>query len=272
MPVRQVGKTFGGSGAGFSYGGIPDPVAFSPDGKTMATIDTQDNRAHVWNVVAHQIVSPSTSAADSVAFSRDGSILAIGGEQENGTLWLWNVADRAQIGSLHISSTAPIDAVAFSPDGKNLVTGGDDGIARLWNLSLAAPGVTSLPPPNKVTGYRELCNLDGQTFSNDMVPIALSPNGKILAINTPNQEIMLWDIVSRKWLGGPLPVYALDIFRTALSPDSNTLAIGCTDGSILLWDVAADHQIGKLEASPHTGDDAGPLAFSRDGKTFGCRR
>ena len=248
---KQIGRALGGGVQGL-FGGLSDPIAFSPDGKSLAAIsgdDRSDSTVQVWDIATRQkIGNPGITGADSVAFSPDSSTLAIG--TDSGAVRLWNLADRDQVGSVLSSSTAPIDTVAFSPDGKTLVSGGDDGIARLWNMRLATVSMIGIPS----TGA-------------DPLGTELSPDGKTLAAATPDDALRLWDAAGRKWLSGPLPDTASDVFSTAFSPDSKTLAVGLTDGSVLLWDVAADRQIGRLNADP-SGGSVGAEAFSPDGKTL----
>jgi WD40 repeat protein len=69
-----------------------------------------------------------------VAFSPDGQILAVGGQEtgSNDTLIrLWRVKDGHLLHTLHGHSKR-IRSVAFSPDGQMLASGGEDETVRLW--------------------------------------------------------------------------------------------------------------------------------------------
>ena len=68
------------------------------------------------------VLTGHTSAVESVAFSPDGKTLATG--SDDGSVRLWDVASRRQIGRPLTSQSGEVRSVAFSPDGKTLATGG----------------------------------------------------------------------------------------------------------------------------------------------------
>ncbi|MGH3873686.1 MAG: WD40 repeat domain-containing protein [Pseudonocardiaceae bacterium] len=71
----------------------------------------------------------SISAAISVAFNPDGSLLAFG--DESGSVQIWNVAAQRPEGERLVGHTGSVQGVAFSPNGQMLASTGDM-IVQWW--------------------------------------------------------------------------------------------------------------------------------------------
>jgi WD40 repeat protein len=155
--VRHVLDEKGGGGAG-----TPELLALSPDGAQLAlgymtaggsfgVVSLYDTRTWRHEFVITRIPDVQISA---VAFSPDGSRLAVGAE--DGTASVWSLAAREEIAS-YAGPTAAVTTMAFSPDGKSVLTASNDGIVRLWR----ALGVerSDLPVPGGLGGIGLSANL-----------------------------------------------------------------------------------------------------------------
>jgi WD40 repeat protein len=186
-------------------------------------------------------LSTGTRDANSVAFSPDGKILAVGTRE--GMAELWDLATARQIGKpLTAGAGSTLESVTFSPDGKILATGGADGTVRLWNVS----------------SHRQIGNRLTSTNHEDAETIAFSPDGKMLAIASANM-VRLWNVATRQPIGRP---FGVAVGSIAFSPDGKLLATG-SDNAVRLWDVSTHRQIGTAMTSTATGVFS--LAFSPDG-------
>jgi WD40 repeat protein len=271
-----------------------DAVAFSPDGTTVAAASS-DGNVQLWDAGTQQEVGTAmlagSAAVKALAFSPDGNVLATGGE--DGTARLWDTATEQEIGA-GMPTGDPVEALAFDAGGTMLATAETDGSTDLWDVatqsqagaSLAAQGagaVSSLAfspaagglATGSGTGTIQLW--DPAEFHQATGALAigtpeppraaaaggasavLAAGGGILAVNEGQGVVRLWNVRTRRPVGGPISSNHA-VTGLALSPDGKTLAV-VADG-LQLWATATGQPIGRpLPAS----DAAGSAAFSPNG-------
>jgi FOG: WD40 repeat len=176
--------------------GASHQSAQSPDGKLWATAFELGviGQMH-WQTNAEHSASPppmkvvSTVLVESIIFSPDGKLLAVGGggdEADRGVVDLWDVEKRAKmdvrIGE-HEGVAVKVMSLAFSPDSTVLATGGTDKNIELWKIN---PGGQS----------QLISKLEGHRFP--VTALAFSPDGKTLASGDTSGIVNLWSIDSEQ--------------------------------------------------------------------------
>ncbi len=227
-----------------TLGGIHS-VAFSPDGKLLATGDT-NNEICLYQVAdGKQLLTCKghTGFIWPVTFSPDGHILASGSDDQ--TVKLWDTRTGQCLTTLN-EHNGGIWSVAFSPQGIILASTSEDQTIKLWDTN---------------TGQ---CFKTLQGHSNRVTSVAFSPQGTTLASGSDDKTVRLWDTSAGQCLN-TVQVGNTGSRSVAFSPDGKILAIGCHDKTVRLWDLVTEQFLQILQG--HT-DCVNSVVFSSDGKTL----
>ncbi|WP_392532775.1 NB-ARC domain-containing protein [Nostoc sp. C117] len=224
-----------------TLGGIHS-VAFSPDGKLLATGDT-NNQIRLYQVADGKQLLVCVGHTDwlwSVAFSSDGQMLASGSQDQ--TVKLWDTNTGQCLTTLY-GHKGGIWSVAFCPQSHILASGGQDQTVKLWDTNTK----------------QCLKTLSGHT--NRVTSVAFSPDGCTLASGDDDQTVRLWNVGTAQTFQILLHPN-IGICSVAFSRDGQTLASGCRDKIVRLWDVSTGRCIQTLEG--HT-DWVTSVSFNLDG-------
>jgi len=199
------------------YTGIVRSVAFSPNGRTLATGD-YDTTIKLWNLqlsdAQPRVLTGHKKEIYTVVFSPNGQMLASAGKDQQ--IFLWNPATGESRG--HLVETEDINSIAISPNNQLLASGSKDKTIKLWDLT---------------TG-KLLRTLTGHT--GEVNAVAFSPDGRTLASGSDDQTVKLWTVKTGELLH-TLVKHSNKVNTIAFSPNGRTLASGSEDTTINLWDV-----------------------------------
>jgi WD40 repeat protein len=146
-------------------------VAFSPDGRTLATggVESKSNfdmAAMMSN--AGQKNSKNKKPTDPQDFLKDLKV------ETTGQALLFDVATGQQVGAIKGHGKGVTD-VAFSRDSKTLASSSTDNTIKIWDVATK----------------RELCTLTGHTANIESMDF--SPDGRLLASASDDGSTFLWD-------------------------------------------------------------------------------
>jgi WD40 repeat protein/tRNA A-37 threonylcarbamoyl transferase component Bud32 len=279
------------------------PLAYSPDGETIAVgafdgLRLLDARSR--KVLARAVVHGNASW---LAFTSDGSRIAVVESVEEGTSWITirDAATLKQIGDpiepegftgRWLSQWWTDPSIALTPDGRSLVTTSVGGQLTWWDLesrkqmrTLAIPAgyrALALSPNGRTAavglddGVRLIRVRTGRfheskgTLASNPIWLAFSPNGKSMVSTSRDGSVTLWNVATttpRESLRG----HADSVWQPIFSPNGKTLYTASAGGTAIAWDVSFERRFGRPfrfthDVGPYEWPDRHPGKFSPDGR------
>jgi WD40 repeat protein len=229
-------------------------VVFSKDGAYVLATDEQ-GQLLIWDVASGTLVRNPLNlhlvAAQGLALSPDGQLLASGGSE--GDIVLWDMREFETLGPqrwlILQDQLGAIPRLAFSPNGQRLVSGSGDGTLIVWDVQ----GIydDAQPKPDYLTGY-----------SRPVTSVAFSPDNHTVISGYADGAMVVWDLDQFNPMGRHFVSHGDHVSGLAFSPDGQMLYSSSFDGRVIVWETKTAHPIMDLSTK---GNPLLSMAYSVSG-------
>ena len=274
-------------------------MAFSPNGQQIA-FGCGDWITRILSVSSGEVLNNggegsilNNGVVRSVAYSPDGSKLAVAGEDTNliKTIFVlngstWSTLATLLQGSNNLCSVSnSVTALAFSPNGANLVSGCLDQTMCFWStanwalqrsLTNTGPGITSLAfAPNgqnlfsgdqsgaiqfRTAAAGWSASQSWLAHSGPVWSLACSADSTLLVSGGDDDQVRVWQTTNGVLVTNLVSQTAM-VTRSCVAPDGSLVACADADGAVRLF--AAQSGASACVITAHT-NQVSALAFSPD--------
>lgn len=227
-----------------------EEIVFSPDTTEIATAG-DDGQVIVWNAASGRpirtLIKHSSTTdhyrAYSVAYNRDGSLLATG--NDNGTMQIWDPKTGIEQKRLQSDKRRiPVRGLAFSADDRHLASAIDND-ALVWDYRAGNIVLT-------LSGH-----------NSPIMNVKYDPAGKRLVTASMDGTAKLWDANSGTLLATFHHTHVVN--GVGFSPDGTRIATGSWDRSVKIWNADSGKELYSFSQAHRIN----ALMFSNDGKRLG---
>jgi sugar lactone lactonase YvrE len=204
---------------------LPVDVAFSPDGRTLASASWDVVR--LWDTKTGELLHAFAQEQDllppwpaAVDYSPDGGTVVMVDSEDR----IWFLSTAADYEAKFVHGSSAVTSIAFSPDGRFVASGHSSGTyesptgkIRLWDAATGERMMSS-----DVSGFYP-------------VWISFSPDGGLLASGDSDGGVRIWD--AQTWeLVTTIEYHRDHLEVVAFSQDGKTLASASLD-VVAIWDM-----------------------------------
>lgn len=214
--------------------GLVTPLAFSPDGKLLASAERNTGTIRLWNLVGDKavpmdVLSSSNRQVWSLAFSPNSFELIAGyavvekGTEVAGEVWKWELSKAPFTKNVIVEGMSVLPrSLSYSPDGTKIAYA-EMSVVRVIDSDSG----------------RQIHSLVGSQPNKPVISVAFSPDGKHLLSGGYDDTISLWDMTTGKQIAAVSGEFR-GVEQLAFMPDGHSAVSATKDGIVRLWKLPQD--------------------------------